>query len=93
MNEIEVQEIHTAKGVFGLKVYEDAERSDYLGKIDGPTPTFAQEPGHLVAIVAEGYRDQNKDELIERCKKRITELGGKITVCRNARITPLRRSR
>lgn len=84
MNEIEiaVYEVDTSKGTFAFKLYENAERNDYLGRIDGPTPIFAQDPGQLINIVAEEYRHQDKDKVIEHCKERITELGGKITVCR-----------
>ena len=89
MNKIEVYQVHTERGIFALEVYEDAETRDYVGKIAPILPLDQVSPeqppdysGH--SIGEPDYTDQNKDTLIERCKKRITELGGEITVFRRA---------
>lgn len=89
MSKIEVYELHTKSGrIFALEVYEDAQ-NNYLGKIapvllldqarPGESPDYSGFP-----TAEPDYSDQNKDTLIERCKERITEMGGEITVCRKA---------
>lgn len=89
MNTIEVYQVHTEKGlIFFLDVSEDAEGNGYLGEIATALPLDQAWPGKPPDFSGyprpEECRDQNKDELIRRCKERITELGGEITVCRKA---------
>lgn len=86
MNPIEVYQVHTEKSlIFALEVYEDPERSGYRAKIAPILPLKpGQSPDYSGFPKDEPYFDKTKDELMERCKKRITQLGGEITVCRKA---------
>lgn len=87
MNMIEEYQVHARKGIFFLEVSEDGEW--YVGQF-GPIrmlPLYQGGPGqpdYSGDPKPEERRDENKDELIRRCKERITELGGEITVCRKA---------
>ena len=90
MNKIEVYQVHTKRGlIFALEVYEDAQSSRYLAKIAPILPLNQVRPGESpdysgYRMAEPDYSDQNKDTLIERCKERITEIGGEITVWRKA---------
>jgi uncharacterized protein (DUF433 family) len=89
MNLIEMYQVHTVKSIFALEVYEDLERGGYRGKIAPILPLDQVKPGHSpdysgFPMVEPDYFGNTKDELIQRCKLRITEIGGEITVCRKA---------
>lgn len=83
-NKIEEYDAETQEIAFTLEIFEDPAKKEFIGHVSGHKPALPQvvQPGQpypvLQMIPDEKITADTKDQLIEYCKARMEELGGRI---------------
>jgi hypothetical protein len=84
MEKIREIDLRTKGYSFTVEVFKDEDKGGFVATINGATPPLAQEisPGegitYMEPIDEIQLKDADEENLVERCRQRIKEIGGEI---------------